>query len=294
MTQTRFRSTAPTSCRTVIRQMSLLLALALPWTGALGHETPAEARYLANEGVLIAHGDTRVLFDPLFRESFGHYELLPADARAALFAGEPPFDGIDAVFISHHHDDHFDPADVRDYLRAQPDVHLYAPRQAVDALHAVSNPDTDAALLARMTAVDLATGDAPQRFRASGLLIDVVRIPHSGWPLRHAGVQNLAWRVTLDDDLTVLHLGDADTDGEHFARDAAHWDERHLELALPPYWFFLSPSGRAVLDTRLRPDVAIGIHVPAAVADDPAAREESLRGVDLFTRPGETRRIPHR
>lgn len=282
-----------TTRRTFSRPATMLLALAFPWAGALGHETPAEARYLANEGVLITHGDTRVLFDPLFRESFGHYELLPAEARAALFAGEPPFDGIDAVFISHHHDDHFDPADVRDYLRAQPDVRLYAPRQAADALRAVADPEADAAVLARMTPVDLGVGDAPQRFMAPGLVIDVVRIPHSGWPVRHAEVQNLAWRVTLDDDLTVLHLGDADTDGEHFARDAALWDERRLQLALPPYWFFLSASGRAVLNTRLRPDLAIGIHVPAAIPDEPASRDESLREADLFTRPGESRRLPH-
>src|SRR5262245_21953512 len=72
----------------------------------------ATAHYLANEGVLIVSGETRIVFDPLFRNDFGTYRLLPKELERALFAGEPPFTGLDAVFISHYHEDHFSPADV--------------------------------------------------------------------------------------------------------------------------------------------------------------------------------------
>ena len=63
-------------------------------------------RYLGNEGVMVSQGDTRVLFDPLFNNSFGQYQLVPDNVRESIFAGAPPFDGVDAGFISHHHDDH--------------------------------------------------------------------------------------------------------------------------------------------------------------------------------------------
>jgi len=272
-------------------RIALLASLLLALTPVAAHEDPATARYLANAGVLIAHGDTRVVFDPLFNEDFGEYRLLPEDLRAALMAGDPPWDGIDAVFISHYHDDHFSPADVIDYLRAQAGVRLFAPEQAAAALRAVAG--VDPTLLERVTAVRLEYGDPPRRFELPGLVIDAVRIPHSGWPSQLTDVENLAWCITLDDGPTVLHLGDADTKVAHYTKDAQFWQQRTLHLALPPYWYFLSVNGLAVLKEQLRPDHTVGIHVPVTVPQTPDEREEALRQVDLFTKPGETRTIPH-
>lgn len=273
------------------RAAAALAALVLSATAG-AHDGPATARYLANEGVMVVHGETRVLFDPLFNESFGQYRLLPETMRRALLDGEPPFDGIDAVFVSHYHDDHFAPADLLEYLEAQPSVRLYAPGQAVDALREAAAGDS--AVFARVTAVRLDDGDAPLTFSQPGLTVEVLRIAHSGWPMRHEDVENLAWRVTPDGGPTVLHLGDADTRELHFRRDEEFWEERPTALALPPYWFFLSDSGLGVLEELLRPALAVGIHVPVSVPANPAERDEALRDVDLFTEPGETRDIPER
>jgi glyoxylase-like metal-dependent hydrolase (beta-lactamase superfamily II) len=86
--------------------------------------TAQEAFYLANEGVMVSDGDTRILFDPLYPESYGQYLLVPEEMRRALFAGEAPFDGVDAVFISHFHGDHFSPGDVLALMQAQADIAL--------------------------------------------------------------------------------------------------------------------------------------------------------------------------
>src|SRR5690606_33401705 len=152
--------------------------------------------------------------------------------------GEPPFDGVDAVFVSHYHDDHFSPPDLIELLRRRGDVHLYAPAQAVAALRAVGGADEESDAR-RHHAVDLAYGDEPQRIEMPGLLIEAARIPHAGWP-ELTDVENVAWRITLDESTTVLHLGDADTDDAHFAPHEAHWRQRRLHLAFPPYWYFLS------------------------------------------------------
>lgn len=272
-----------------MRLLPLLLFLSIAGAGA--HEEPATARYIANAGVLVAHGDTRIVFDPLFREDFGQYRLPPADIREALLAGRPPWHGVDAVFISHYHDDHFEPAELIGYLRAQPELRLYAPAQAAAALLDAAGSDA-ADLAGRIDAVRLAYGDRPRRISLPGLAIDAVRIPHAGWPERLADVENIAWRITLDDGPTVLHLGDADTARVHFASDSGFWRARPLHLALPPYWFFLSPSGLAVLDEELQPALAVGVHVPVSVPERPAARDAGLRDADLFIRPGETREIP--
>jgi L-ascorbate metabolism protein UlaG (beta-lactamase superfamily) len=259
---------------------------------AIAHDADARAHYLANEGIMVTHGETKVLFDPLFNESFGQYRLVPDDMRRALFAGEPPWDGVDAVFVSHYHDDHFSPRDMLELLRKRESIRLYAPAQAVAALREVSATD-DEGLFARVTSVALEYGDTPQRVGIPGLLIEAVRVPHSGWPDSQTHVENIAWRVTLDDHTTVLHLGDADTKDLHFAKHDQYWDQRMPHMAFPPYWYFLSDNGLKVLRERLRPAHSVGIHVPVTIPENAAEREPRLQDVDLFTRPGETREIPH-
>ncbi|MEQ8204654.1 MAG: MBL fold metallo-hydrolase, partial [Woeseia sp.] len=135
----------------------LFIALAL-LTSAQAHDDDAVAHYLANEGLMVAHGDTKILFDPLFREDYGQYRLVPTDMRAALFEGSAPWDGIDAVFISHYHDDHFAPDEMVTLMRNQPQIWLFAPRQAVEAMREF---DPDKSLSARITTVNLAYRDAP-------------------------------------------------------------------------------------------------------------------------------------
>ena len=86
-----------------------------------------------------------------------------------------------------------------------------------------------------------------------------------------------------------MHFGDADVNDAHFAMSPAHWTERHSHLAMPPYWFFLSTEGQRILRDRIGADREIGMHVPAKVPDNRESRPENLQGVDLFTRPGESR-----
>lgn len=262
--------------------ISLLFTVSIAF--AQPADSGATAHYMANEGLMVVQGETKILFDPLFRNSYGYYQLLPKVMKDALFAGTPPFDGIDAVFVSHYHGDHFSPAEILRLLKAQPEIQLYAPSQAVAALHEKAGSG-DEAVFDRVTAVGLAYKDAPVTLEMEGLLIEAVRIPHSGWPTGRTGVENISWRVTLNETTTVLHMGDADPNDVHFARDAAYWDKGHTHMAFPPYWFFSSTYGDGILKNRIKPDHSVGVHVPIEIPAD-------LISYDLFTRPGETRDIP--
>lgn len=252
--------------------------------------THPHARYLANEGVMVVNGDTKVLFDPLFTNGYGHYLVLSPAAKADLYAGRPPYDGIDAVFISHHHGDHFSPAEILKLLKSQSKIRLYAPEQAVNALRDVAGSG-DLEVFERVTAVKLAYKDAPVTLQMESLKIEAVRIPHSGWPNSRLDIANISWRVTLNDETTVLHLGDADPNDVHFVDDAAYWDRNRPDMAFPPYWFFNSRFGPGVLSQRIKPRHSVGIHVPRDIPQDPLNRPADLRGADLFTQPGETRQI---
>lgn len=249
------------------------------------------AHYMANEGLMVVHGDTKILFDPLFRNDYGQYLLLPAEMEASLFAGMPPYDDVDAVFVSHHHGDHFSPIDMVRLLREQPGISLYAPNQAVIAMRSESD-SSDADIFERVTAVSLEYKDEPVSLNMEGLLIEAVRIPHSGWPTGRLDIENIVWRVTLNDAATVLHMGDADPNDVHFAQDAQYWNRNNPNMAFPPYWFFSSASGREILNNRIKAKRSVGVHVPVTIPADPLLRPVELRGYDLFTQPGETRTIP--
>ena len=278
----------------MIKRLSISLLLALLVAGSVAAKAPqsgSTAQYMANEGLMVAQGETKIVFDPLFRNSYGQYQLLPKHMEEALFAGAPPFDGIDAVFVSHYHGDHFSPADILRLLKAQSGIHLYAPAQAVKGLHDVAG-EQDGAVFDRVTAVELAYKDSPVTLHMQGLVIEAVRIPHSGWPTGRVDVENISWRVTLNESTTVLHMGDADPNDVHFARDAGYWEKRHTHMAFPPYWFFMSAGGRGILKNRIKPDHSVGVHVPVTIPAESARRPMELRGYDLFTNPGETRMIP--
>jgi L-ascorbate metabolism protein UlaG (beta-lactamase superfamily) len=251
----------------------------------------SSAHYLANEGLMVVQDETKVLFDPLFRNSYGQYQQLPKAMEKALFAGTPPFDGIDAVFISHYHGDHFSPADILLLLKMQPGIHLYAPAQAVKGLREVAS-EQDEDIFRRVTDVNLAYKETPVTLDVKDLLIEAVRIPHSGWPTGRLDVENISWRVTLNECTTVLHMGDADPNDIHFSRDAEYWAKGHTQMAFPPYWFFDSTYGNGILENRIRADHNVGVHVPVSMPDELDRRPVEFRDFDLFTRPGETRQIP--
>lgn len=240
----------------------------------------AEAIYLANEGVMVRDGDTTIVFDPLFRYRSDYYQAVPVALERALLQGQTPFEDLDAVFVSHHHGDHFSAQLMLRLLVARPTLRLFAPAQAVMDLARLDPPD---GVMARVTNVDLAEGASPFRHEEPGLAVAAVRIPHAGWPNRRLDIQNLAFRVTLAGRTTVLHLGDADPRSLHFTPHADLWAESDTSLALPPYWFFLSGEGLAVMNDVLAPDRAIGVHIPAS----PAERSPSLAGFEVFTTPGE-------
>src|SRR5262245_25828774 len=77
------------------------------------HDAPAaanslEVTYLANEGFMIAGGGRKLLIDALFREGVEGYATITPATRELLEQARSPFDGVDAVFAAHFHDDHFD------------------------------------------------------------------------------------------------------------------------------------------------------------------------------------------
>ena len=259
---------------------------AIPAQAHPSEDDPATAHFLANEAILVTAGETRILFDPLFSVSYG-YPLVAPDVRAAIMAGEAPYDGVDAVFVSHVHGDHFDAAAVNAYLAAHPDVILVGPWQARLDMQAAEG--WDQAFEARIHALPFNASPQELVLAADGvqgaIRVETVHIPHAGGPGR-ADIQNMAHRVTLNGEATVMHLGDATPEPSIYDTRSDHFQARTSQHAFPPYWV-LGEWGGETTRARLNAEAVTGIHIPIR---QPDWLDES--GEDYFTEAGQTRSIP--
>lgn len=262
--------------------LTLCAAFSVSLAGFAHPDDPTQTTYLGNEGIMVSDGHMTILFDPLYPNGFGVYQMVPSEVRSALMAGDAPYDQVDAIFISHMHPDHFSVDEIITYLEQHAHVRLYAPTQAVDWMREETE---NVAIFERVIGVPLERLEAPMSFQEGDMTIDVVRIPHAGWPGR-ADVSNLVWRVTLADGVTVMHMGDADPNDSHYEPHAGHWQKTRTHTAYPPYWFFLSEAGQLILDERLNTQNATGVHVPTELPAD-----LFVSGADFFHTPGETRTL---
>ena len=269
------------------RTLAVIVLMAATASDARGEW---QAQYIANAGVMIVSGDTKIVFDPLFRQDFGQYELAPPDMQQRLIAGDPPFDGIDAVFVSHSHEDHFDPYLMLAFLQHNESTLFFGPSQAVTALRDARST-IDEAVSERLRVVAPKFALPPVEIQVGGLHISAINVPHTGWPEYMYDVENVVFSVSLDAGITVVHLGDADTDTGHFERHDEFWRATHHHLALPPYWFFLDEGGRRSLSEHIAADHSVGVHVPTDMPDDAENCPPEFDGFDLFTTPGEVRNV---
>ena len=226
--------------------------------------------YLANEGVLLTAGNTRVLVDALFRDSLGDYARHDSGTQERLETGKPPFDGVALALATHYHLDHWDAGAISRFLRLNP------------AAIFVSTPS--------------ATGMIPRSLRdrvrsvwpAQGedVLTGVTGVRIRAFPLHHGETQNLGFAITVG-DRTVVHLGDAETTPANFELLLR---TGRPNVALIPWWWLLSDSGRTFVLQRWRPENVVALHWGA---EDINVRAAELRKLAtdawLAVRAGESR-----
>lgn len=267
--------------RSNLRICAWIIALTLGCGYVRADTNNLEALYLANEGVLIAQGDTKIVFDPLFGNTYDTYQAVPDVLRSALLRAAPPFDNIQALFVSHSHGDHFSAEDVTVFLAAHPEAVVVAPSQAIEQLRATNKIQSPE----RLIQIELDYNADPLTLSVGPLTVEAFRVAHAGGIERRA-IQNIVYRVRLPEDGVVMHMGDADPAPAHYQPHAEQWRATPTDVAFPPYWFFRESATSTFLATQLNARRSIGVHVPD---DVPAQLRES--GIDFFSKTGESRTI---
>jgi len=171
-------------------------------SGQAASREPLVLTYVANMGVLISSGDSKVLIDALFDYTNNRFLRVPAPKTLeSIMKGEPPFDGVDLVLITHKDPDHLNGALAARYLEAHPESILVAPADAVEAMRKIA-PNRPA-IASRVISLDLEIRESVRK-NPAGIPLTIIRTTHgtTPWPMNHMYLIDLnGWRV--------FHEGDA-------------------------------------------------------------------------------------
>jgi L-ascorbate metabolism protein UlaG (beta-lactamase superfamily) len=258
----------------VILLLGLLLVIGC---GQNRKEHPLEVTYIANEGFMIAMGDTKVLVDPLPKSK---YYVNPSDTMVArIMKGIAPFDNVDYVLITHDHPDHFNAELMSRFLLNHPAAQFIASTEASSKLIGDSISGW------RQSGVNLGMGQR-RTIRGDKAEIVAMRLEHTG----ASNISNLAY-VVRSSGYTIVHVGDARLSyNEEYLR-TVDWDTYAVDLLFIEY-FDQSSETQEIIKTMMRPKYVVLMHIPPG-------EEDTVRNVNgkihartvVFGKENETKRF---
>jgi len=220
---------------------------------------PLELRYIANEGVMLSSGKQKVLVDALFSKPHPNYNAPAKEILKKILAGQPPFDNVTLVLVTHNHGDHFEAPLAAKFLANQPGAFLAAPADAVAALKE-SAKDWQK-IQKRVVSLDLKAGETTG-INIKGISVNVFCTLHSG---DRETPTNLMYLVDLQ-GWRIFHEGDSDGHLETFKKFKL--GKESIDLALVHFWFPLDADGSRIIQEVLRPEHTGLIHLPKRLESD--------------------------
>lgn len=209
---------------------------------------------LANEGVILSDGNSRVMIDGMVVEPYSVYGGLDGSAAADFSRAAGAFAGIGLALASHRHHDHNQPRFACEFLQASPQTEFVSSPQVLELMREKCRQlvTTDP----RIREIAPQYGQ-PEVIQHGGTKITVFPLSHGS--RKFSKIQNYAHLVEMG-GLRVLHIGDAAMDPADFRK--AGLDQVELDVALIPYWYFQPGPGAAVIEQFMDAPLKVAVHVP--------------------------------
>ena len=227
---------------------------------------------VANAGVLVTAGDTKILIDALFDRPNPVYRAPSQDTIDKMVNGTAPFDGVTLALVTHNHSDHFDARVALRFLESRTDATLVAPADAVAAMQGLSADW--ARVETRVIAIDGPAG-ASAVHQVKGVTVTTFRTCHGS----SETPPNVMYLVDVN-GWRLFHEGDSPADVEEYRRFGLA--KARIDLALVHFWFPFDFNLAAFLKDVLRPAHIALTHLPIEREGEWPAR------IALSTRGSET------
>jgi L-ascorbate metabolism protein UlaG (beta-lactamase superfamily) len=224
--------------------------------------------YIANAGVLLSSGESKVLIDGLFDNPNPEYRAPAPDVLEKIMNGAPPYDGIDVVLVTHNHPDHLNPGLAVRYLESVPGVRLVAP---ADAIAEIRKSASDwAKIESRVVSLDIEVGKSEKRILGK-IPVTALRTLHSGGS---ESPMNLMYLFELG-GWSVFHEGDSTGKPDDFQGLGEAGGP--VDLALVHFWFPLDPDCARYLREVLKPGHIALTHLPIRLEGDAPGKIDQVR-----------------
>ncbi|HET6591380.1 MAG TPA: MBL fold metallo-hydrolase [Xanthomonadales bacterium] len=252
--------------------------LLLLWVLSSGLQADVTITKLANAGVIIADGETRVMIDGMVVEPYSVYGSLPPEAIPSFNQALAEFAGIDMALVSHRHHEHNQPEFACGFMQASRSTVLYTSGQVIGLMREKCRQFMTTS--PRVHEIDPQYG-APRVIEAPGLKVTVFPLSHG--TRKDARIQNFGHLVEMG-GTSVLHVGDAAMNPEDFER--AGLGQRKVDVALIPFLYFQPGPGAELVRRYLDATLKIAVHIPPSEVEEVKAyMAESYPRVIVFERP---------
>jgi len=224
---------------------------------------------LANQGVLISDGETRVMLDGLVVEPYSIYAGLSAEGADLFQRLAGPYADVDLVLVSHRHHEHNQPAHACRFMQDSPRALLATSEQVIGLMREKCRDFMTAS--PRVKVVEPQPGQ-PVRIARGTARVTVFSLSHG--TRKFARIQHFGHLVEMG-GVTVLHVGDAALDPAAF--EATGLQDVALDVALIPFRFFEPGVGAEIVDRFMDAPLKIAVHIPPAELEEVAARLAETR-----------------
>jgi L-ascorbate metabolism protein UlaG (beta-lactamase superfamily) len=232
--------------------------------GLSGFSAPLEAditlTQLANEGVIISDGETRILIDGMVVEPYSVYGGLPPEVSPLFEQVSGPFSGIDLVLASHRHHEHNQPRFACQFLQSSSATRFVSSPQVIGLMREKCR--TFMTTSPRVNEINPQYGE-PHVIQMEGARVTIFPLSHG--VRKYARIQNYGHLIEMG-GMTLLHIGDAAMDPQDFAR--AGLDKVEIDVALIPFWYFQPGPGSEVMTRFLDAPNKIAVHIPPGEMDE--------------------------
>jgi L-ascorbate metabolism protein UlaG (beta-lactamase superfamily) len=258
---------------------SVLMAMALVLARAAVADVTITR--LANEGVVLDDGTTRIMIDGLVVEPYALYGGLPTDLEQQFRNAQGVFADIDLALASHRHHDHNQPEFACLFLRHSTQTRFVSSGQVLDLMRERCRPFVTTSPQVQL--IDPNYG-IPAVMTTETAEVTVFLLSHGVG--KYARLQNFGHVVNLG-GMLMLHIGDAAMDPADF--EVAAIDTLKLDVAFIPFWFFQPGPGFAVVERFMDAPYKIAVHIPPnELVEVTEYLAENFPDVQVLAEPGDS------
>jgi len=236
---------------------------------------------LANEGVVLDDGTTRIMIDGLVVEPYALYGGLPPGLEQQFRNSQGVFADIDLALASHRHHDHNQPEFACLFLRHSTQTRFVSSGQVLDLMRERCRPFVTTS--PQVQSIDPNYG-IPAVMTTETAEVTVFLLSHGVG--KYARLQNFGHVVNIG-GMLMLHIGDAAMDPADF--EVAAIDTLKLDVAFIPFWFFQPGPGFAVVERFMDAPHKIAVHIPPnEMVEVTEYLAENFPDVQVLAEPGDS------